>query len=41
LDVLHAINSLDAQDIERMRAIPEVAELTAFLCSLQIQEPVA
>lgn len=34
-DTQQAINSLDADDIERIRAIPAVAELSAFLQEMQ------
>ena len=34
-DTLQAISSFDAHDVERIRAVPEVAELTAFLLKMQ------
>jgi len=34
-DINQAISALDDQDIQRIRAIPEVAELSAFLQETQ------
>jgi hypothetical protein len=36
-DTNQAINALDSQDIERIRAVPEVAELISFLQAMQTQ----
>jgi hypothetical protein len=40
-DANQAICSLDSQDIERIRAIPEVTELNTFLQDLQKDEQAA
>jgi hypothetical protein len=37
-DINKAISALDAHDIERIRAIPEVAELSAFLLAMQKED---
>ena len=39
-DILEAINALDAHDVERIRAIPQVAELSTFLQQMQTHNPV-
>jgi hypothetical protein len=40
-DLQQAISSLDAQDIDRIRALPEVAELSTFLQKVQQDDKAA